>query len=65
MGKPRIFPAGDTGISYSYLEREDHRWVVTRMFGGSTVVLASYSKESEAKRNAEQLAIIARARKAS
>lgn len=61
MSKPRIFPVADTGISYSYLEREDKRWVVIRQFGGSTVVLESYGMEFSAKRRAEQLAAIDRA----
>lgn len=61
MGKPRIFPVGETGISYSYLRRDDGRWVVMRMFGGITVVLESYGKESAAKKRAEQLALIDRA----
>jgi hypothetical protein len=52
----RLIKAGDTGIAYSWLRREDGRYVVYRTYGGATTVLATFSSEGSAKRDARRRA---------
>lgn len=58
--KPNVYKVGDTGISYSYLRREDGKWVTIRSFGHATIVLRSFASESSARRDAERERDLAR-----
>lgn len=47
-------------LAYEYKQRQDGRWIVFRVFGGSLEQVSSFNKEGAARKFAQGCAALAR-----